>query len=348
MKKIVLLCATLAVAVESLGQFKNSDEKIIYSIDNAKVSAFKFSGGETALEYNFYNKEQPFVLSGQNEVTAIKKNAFIAKVGLTNTKKFVDVDAFKLSEQGMVFGVSYLHSFDEVIQPSTGKEFNLWTYRFGGEFKYDNFNNYDPAINKTDWKRPTTFSLNASATRYWFHFKKGFTIAASLNASYLPKTYNTTSLINFKQLDAGRVNNDIAAFKDFDGKYGTIDNQVSGGNVSLSLPVFIQYQASRLIPYMVPVPYISTQYLSSAEPKYHTGLAIGFFPKSVFGALKSTPIMAKTKMDRSQIVPDNTTISRNSRTFNSPSFLTIGFDKSFQGNATSDLNIFITGSITFE
>lgn len=344
--KTTLLFFAMIFTVAAYSQFKNSDEKVIYSIDNAKVSSFKFAGGETAVEYNFSSSEQPFVLTGGNEVTAIKKNAWLAKVGLTNTKKFVDLDAFKFSEQGAVIGLSYLHSFDEVIRPTIGSEFNLWTYKVGVEFKFDNFNNYDPETTNADWKQPVTFSINASATRYFFHFDDGYTIAASFNGTYNPKTYNSSSLISFKDLDSAIVTpENVAVFKDVDGKYGTIDNDVSGGYLSLSLPVFFQYQPKKFYPYVVPVPYFSSQFLSSASPKYSAGIGIGIFAKSIFGPSKNTSIDAKT------INPAGdegiTTVTRNSRTFNSPPFLTIGIDKSFQSKETS-YNVFISGTITFE
>lgn len=342
-------------------QFQNSAEKEVFSIDNADISKFEFSGGETALEYNFFHWEQKYRLKKPAgtvvEPTSQKFNGLTFKIGLTDAEKFINLNDFKLSKQGWLFGFNYIHSAKEIMKaPSASDYFNMWTFKFGVEFKFDKIESYDPARYSVVHEKPTTISLSGSATRYWFHFDHKLTLAFSVNGSYQPKTYNSTGLTNFKELGTDVTSSEnVVAFKDFDGKFGRIDNSVSAGNLAISFPVFVDYKPTKFYPYVVPLPYVSVNALSTDKPRFHTGFGLGFFPKAIFelpdkeegtSTDRTKSIAFKTIND--QGVKETAVAKKITRKFNSPSFLSFGMDWTFQGPRKSHPHYFVTGTITFE
>jgi hypothetical protein len=332
------LLIALIFPLMAYSQFQNSGEVEVYSIDNADISKIEISGGETSLEYNFYTWQRNYVLAALPAVPSAQfVNGLTFKVGLSDAEKFINLNDFKFSDQGFLVGFNYIHSVEQIFETAVPNHyFNIWTYKLGVEFKQDNFKNFDPLSLASKTEKPITFSINASATRYCFFFNQNLALGFALNGTYLPKTYNSSNMLNFKELGPGVISSTtLVAFKDFDGKFGTIDNSVSGGNISFSVPIFIDYSPTKFYPYVVPVPYASAQYLSSDSPTYYGGFSLGFFPKAIFSAPTPKPVGAGGAL-------------QTTRTFNSPAFLSFGVDWSVQGKDSSHPNYFVTGTISFD
>ena len=318
-------------------QIKNSEENVVANIYNASVNSFEFSGGETTLQIKLTPSEWSTSYvdkSNPNVQTAKKLHAIFIKAGITNTKKFIDLDKFDFKENnGLLFGLQYNYSFKEVFKRSDNSNpFSMFTASGGITYSYDKFNYYNQSTNEISKNSPSTLSANGNYNRYFFNYEKSFfTLVVSLNAIYNLSTYNKDELINYAEVNNGTLNADIFATRSFDGKYGILDDKSKTGELAVSFPIIFDSQYSNL-PHFVPVPYISYEFFSYSKPKLTSGFSIGLLSKNIF---KKEAVNAE----------HNGAVTR---IFNDPSFLSIGMDWTKQDGKSSSPNYFITGSIKFE
>ncbi|MEW4924639.1 hypothetical protein [Algibacter sp. 2305UL17-15] len=320
-------------------QFKNSQQNEVGRIYNAETKTINFSGGETSIEIKLYGNEGNFSTRYSDQNSAKKKFSLFAKAGITNSKKFIDIDEFDFKENnGLLIGLSARWSFDDIYILKNQKPFQYETFIASIQYSYDKFNLYDPSTQITTKETPGKLELKFGWNHYCFRFKKvnndyshGTTIVFSLNGSYNPLAYNSSDLISFAEIDNDVITDgNVFAVKSFDGKYGMLDNGVQTAELALSLPILFDYKLEKFA-YIFPVPYVSTEFFSFDKPMWNVGMALGFASKPIFG---------QRREDKD---PKTTAL----RKFNNPSSLSIGVDWSKQGNQTSEPNFFITGNVSF-
>ncbi|MEO4005828.1 hypothetical protein [Flavobacterium sp. CAU 1735] len=90
MKTLHILGLLLFVTGNNFAQFKDSNETVVYNIDNPNFSNFKISTNEAIVEFLLFDWESSWVDTNDTlKITAIKKSGVFAKGGLTNTKKLL-------------------------------------------------------------------------------------------------------------------------------------------------------------------------------------------------------------------------------------------------------------------
>lgn len=336
MKKLLnfgITCLGILTTIPTFAQIKNSEENSVLNLYNASANSFEFSGGETSVQVRvatISTVRNP--VKDKDRISSIKYHRIFLKAGITNTKKFIDIDKFDFKENnGLAFGLIYKYSFDDIFLKENGDTYNMKTVEAGINYSYDKFKFYNSDTENISTETPGNVSLNAGLNQYFFKLNRNFIWAFALNATYNIRTYNKDKLINFAELDNGTVfNNNILAIKNFSGKTGNLIDDASSGEISLSIPFIPEYEIKN-VPIIVPVPHIGYEFFSYEKPKMTAGLAVGFLAKNLFS--KASP---NAKFNQQL-----------TRKFNNPSFLNIGIDWSVQDGISSKPNYFITGGIKF-
>lgn len=274
----------LLLSIPSFSQIKNSDENTVLNLYNASANSFEFSGGETSVQVRvatLSTVRNP--VENKDEISSIKHHRLFVKAGITNTKKFIDIDKFDFKENnGLSFGLIYKYSFDDIFLEDGGDTYNMYTVEAGANYSYDKFKFYNSDTGNISTETPGNISLNAGINQYFFKLNRKFIWALALNGTYNIRSYNKDKLINFAELDNGTVfNNNILAIKNFTGKTGNLIDDANSGEISLSIPFIPEYDLKN-VPIIVPVPHIGYEFFSYEKPKMTAGLALGFLSKNLF------------------------------------------------------------------
>ena len=320
-------------------QIQNSEQNVVGRIYNADTKSINFSGGETSFEVKICHDSIDYETRITKKKAAKKFWALFLKGGITNTKKFIDLDDFNFSENnGLLFGINGRISFKDVYLLDHQKPFQYETFIFSIQYSYDKFDLFDTNSQTIGQQTPDKLEISGGWNHYFFLYNldehsRGTTIILSLNGAYNPIAYNSNSLLNFSEIDENAfVNNSVIVAKEFDGKYGILDNNVQTAELALSTPFLFDYEPPWGLPYVVPVPYISSEFFSYDKPKWNYGVALSFSSGKVF---------------EKKVTSTNSKID-GTRKFNNPSSLVLGVDWSTQGDMGSKPNFFITGSISFK
>ncbi len=182
----------------------------------------------------------------------------------------------------------------------------------------DNFRLYDPVTQIDTKKRPSELSLLGNVTRYFFNYRLG----VALNGSYNFITYNKTALIGYKDISNVIQDANVVAFKKFDGKYGTLEENINGGRISVAFPIFFKSKILywKRAPYFSPAPYYNTRITKNLKPSHNVGVSFNFFGEKPF------------KDDK----------------FSIPSSIGLGIDWTRTEGVWSKANVFLAGSITLK
>ncbi|MEO4005827.1 hypothetical protein [Flavobacterium sp. CAU 1735] len=152
-------------------------------------------------------------------------------------------------------------------------------------------------------------------------------------------------MIDYKEIDPSTIIDNVVPFKSPDGKYGSINNRIAGGNWGISLPFFFDYTPTKFYPLVNIVPFISSQIIHTNKPTYNSGICIGFLSTEIFQKPKASEKKTTVNVDHIQ-----TEIERKegARIFNTPSYISIGIDRMYQSDSKpSNVNIFLSGTFNF-
>lgn len=307
MKKSILP-VLIMFSVSFYCQFIDGNKDVIFKLDKAESSQIKFNGNELSFEGNYLRLLRLYKV--QSDTTAVKADVLGFKFGLTNESKILDTN--KISD----FGFSAETSYKWTLKDSIYSNWSVFTGSLGVRYQIDKFKLYDPLTSKIGNISPSQFSLIGNLTRYYKNYK----FAVAINGSYNLQSYNKDDLLNFKENSGVIQDINVSAFKNFDGKYGTIDDDINGGRLSISVPVFFKNRIlnwSRM-PYVILAPYFSTRFVDGSRPAQNTGLSMNFLQKRAFADNK----------------------------FELPSSLGLGLDWGYKNGSWSGMNIFLSGSIT--
>ena len=327
----ILIIVAICFIQSLYSQITNSDKNTVLNLYNASGKALIFSGGETAFTVRIPINKTLRTVVGRPAMTGSEKihNLFI-KLGVTNTEKFIDLDEFSFKENnGLSFGLQYRYSIDKIFLLPDNFSFNLTTVEFGADYKYDKFNFYDVNLSAQEVKTPEIGTANVGINRYFFFLNKNLISSLSFNALYRFVDYNEGELANFADLDKGTlINSNILKLSEFSGKVGTLNENVTGLFLSFSIPIIADYEP-KFFPIVVPVPHISYHELSHGrEDQIKLGFSFGFLSEKLFSD------------------PKTDGAGNNIRTFNNPSFLSVGVDWNLISGDKRP-NWFITGTIKY-
>ncbi|WP_422350754.1 hypothetical protein [Flagellimonas sp.] len=313
-------------------------------------------------------------------LTANKVEALSVKFGILNIEKFVDLDKLDFEDKGVLLGLFYINSFNQAIMPNgfpgNIKPQRLSSVRTGVQVSMDNFDRFDPVDMEIRDSKPITASLFFNGTAFCFDKKDYSVDAFSLNAQIDPITYDRTEFgTNFKRFEGVvNTNDQVISFDDFDGKFGRLENNVSRAFLSLSYSRLSKNKLRRdkdslvvkklkkdIRPYVVPVYYLSAEILSGGDtfvstingrPKATAGVAIGFTDKALFGKPEDygdekSEVEEKAIFGRGEQARKYRYDKWKYRSFQPSSFLSIGVDWSVQSGVGPELNLFLSGTVSF-
>ena len=385
MKKNLIIVIAFFLSTISYGQFKNSQKQSVLTLQNGEVKTLKINGGETSLEWTFPTRPRLWAVPNKDSISfnsykprlsANKVEAISAKIGILNVDKFVDLDKLDFEDKGIVLGVSYINSFNQAIMPPVFPgnitPQRLTSIKTGIEVSMDNFDRFDPVDLEIKDSKPVTVSLAFSGTRFYFDGNDYSVDAFSLNFQVDPITYDKTEFgTNFKRFEnITNIDNQVISFKDFDGKFGRLENNVSRAFIGFSYsrvsrnkqrvvtnPLILSGRKKDLRPYVIPVYYITGEIIAGGDtfastingkPKGNAGIALGFTNKPIFGKVDT---YGDDKSEKEQ----NPTFGGKKysykmwkyRAFQPTSLISIGLDWSVQSTIKPELNLFLSGTIAF-
>lgn len=338
--KLILFFAVLFMCLNtSAQQYKNSEENVVGRIYDGKTTALGFSGGETSLEIRVHYDSIDDFTRFTDKKAAKKFISVFLKGGITNAKKFVDLAKFDFRRSnGLLIGASARISFNDIYVLDHQRPFQYDTFILSVQYSYDKFDLFDPRSQTIANRSPSKLEINGGWNHYFFlfggeNFSRGTTLVMSLNAAFNPLTYNSSALSNFSKIDDKVfAENAIIVANEFDGKYGVLDTGIETAELALSIPILFDYTPLKKLPYVIPVPYVSSEFFSYNKPKWNAGMLFVFSSNVIMDVLKSDP---DPKID-------------GKRKLNNPSSLSIGIDWTIQGESRSKPNVFLTGNISFD
>lgn len=385
MKQYLIIVIAILTSTISYGQFQNSQKQSVLTLQNGEVKTLKINGGETSLEWTFPTKNILWTIPNKDSISfssykprlsANKVKAISAKIGILNVDKFVDLDKLDFEDKGVVFGVSYINSFNQAIMPNSFpsgiRPQRLRSIKTGVEISMDNFDRFDPVDLEIRDSKPVTVSLLYSETRFYFDANDYSVDAFSLNFQVDPITYDKTEFgTNFKRFESiTNIDDQVISFKDFDGKFGRLENNVSRAFVGLSYsrvsrnnlrevknPKVLSGLKKDLRPYVIPVYYITGEVITGGDtfastingkPKANAGIAIGFANKPTFGKIETYGDDKTEKEQKRTFGGKEYSYKKwKYRAFQPTSLISIGIDWSVQSSMEPELNLFLSGTIAF-
>lgn len=346
--KSFLLFLTLFLCCLSIGfsQVQNSNKEAIADFYDASSKRFTFKGGEIAFQFRLDNYNRKYVDSNNNDLgentpalrTAEKIDGLFLDLGFVNTSSFTDLDALDFDKIGYKLGLTYQHSFSKVYFKSDYEQIiypKLFAWKLTLSGTLDRFDNFDPTTNEIDNVLPVKAGINGNISRYLFTNKNSrFNFHLIPTASFRFNFVDYNNLDNYL-LDENSSNNGQVAFtsnSSFDGKYGVLENNNQSSFVSISLPMITKHKT--FLGHIVPLPHFSWQTFDNKKPYFNSGIALGFLPKGLFGDDK------KNDKDDNDVIIPNT----HYRSFNAPSFLSVGVDWNFIGETTRKPQFSVSGT----
>lgn len=341
-----ILCALILTNFNLNAQIKNSEEKPVASFFNAASNRIEFSGGETSFKQRIGKWYGKFLGEGSKDTTAVKVTGLFFKIGITETKKFIDFDDFDFGEKnGFLGGMELVHSFDKIYKNKDFRTHDLITFKTGVTGSYKRVKVLDTLSGNIKNHSPLTVNLNASIGYFWFRWKSSGIIGyPQLNIAYNVITYNEKELKGkFAQTESAIIEDDILIVDGgFDGVVGDYNNNVQVFDASFSFPWITEYD-HKYIPNFMLSPYVSYQNFSYLkEPAFNLGTSITVLGKSFFG--KKTDVN-QAKSSSKNVNLTDPVLNSSFQAFKPPSFLTIGVDWGLKnGVKASKPNFYLSGS----
>ncbi|WP_114791423.1 hypothetical protein U0035_00865 [Niabella yanshanensis] len=336
---ILLLCLLLSPSF-GFSQIVNSNQNIVAEFYDARINNIEINGAKAAGQVRLARLPSwpyQFLNCREEKISAKKNNALFFSLGLTNTNnEMFNVNKFNFKRNnGVSTGITFQHSFSEVYLGCDSVNQNphhLKSFLVSLDYRFDKFYGYDPGSQKETIKTPHVMGLRASYSLYYFNYrsraKVKYTFIPTLSGRFNFKDYNSTKLLNYLK-NENTTNDGNVVFTNstkFDGKYGVVDNSITTGNLSLSLPlVFAKFSES--LPSFAPTPYITYTVYEGDKPKVNGGIAFGFLSKAL--------------VDPETQITDGSYFKK----FVVSSSVSVGVDWNYQNGAGSRPNYFVAGSI---
>ena len=330
----ILLMPSLVIC-----QVVNSNKTTVAQFYDGQVKTVELNGGkvEGQFKLGFLSWDTDYEYVDHPEIkSAEKHNTFFINLGITNSSSFLNLNKFDFKEKnGIILGATFQHSFSEIYLATDTTDYNphrLKSWTIGLSYQQDKFKNFDPVNDNIQTAKPDKLVLKGGYSIYHFRYRDEvdfkYSWIPSINGQINIVDYNSTKLQNYLLNSNGTTDGDVTftSSTGFDGKYGTIDNNISSANISISSP-FVPESSFWKLPILSPIPYAGVSVFEGDKPRWNAGIALG---------LLSGSLLNSERKEKDGGVY---------RKFNVPSFLTIGVDWNHQDGIGSKPNYFITGSI---
>lgn len=341
--KTILSLITILVSLAGFSQLINSNQSTIGEFYDGKVKTIEINGAKVSGQLRLppYNFTNSYAFKNHSEVkSAVKNNSFFFNFGLTNTNSTIlNLSKFDFKKNnGFTAGFTFQHAFSEIYlakNPSIHNPHTLQSYLISFDYKQEKFENFDPLNTQITTARPEIVTLRGAYSFYFFRHRDNakfkYSLIPTVNGKVNLKDYNATKLTNYIRTDNIETNDNIAftANTTFDGKYGTVHNDLTTAQIALSIP-FVTDKFCKILPVLSPIPYLCYDFFENDKPRFNGGIALGFLNSSIIG----------------DIIQD--TDGNSFRKFNVPSYFSIGVDWNYQNGIGSKPNYYIAGSIKIQ
>jgi hypothetical protein len=183
---------------------------------------------------------------------------------------------------------------------------NSWG--FNVTYKLDNLDVYDSGTNLEQTRYPSSYGLESYFN--WFlpvsQNAKCHKVIA-LTAAY-NHTWNDDDLLNYQNISEATVTSNVVAFKDFRGRYGVLQTNISNLRFSAAMPFYVNH--------FNPIPFVVYNSYSNNQWDYHLGLFMNLL---------------------AQVVPPTN--------FKIPSAFGLGVDWVHTGSSFSSANLILKGTL---
>lgn len=336
MKKITL-CICILITGISYSQLINSNKNTVSEFYDGNVKSVELNGAKVTAQFRLKTWHNNYDYVNQPEITsAVKNNSLFLNTGITNTGNFLNLNKFDFKKNnGYILGLTFQHSFSEIYLANDSINYDphhLQSFILSLDYQRDKFDNYDPSTNEISKATPDKLILKAGWSLYKFHYRE----SAKLKYTWIPSFYSQINLIGYNEstLQNYLINDKIDSVDNiiytsstsFDGKYGVIDNNIKSAQISFSSPI-VPAKSFFNLPIIAPIPYFSFEVFDKNKPRWNGGFSLGLLSTSL--------------VDSKSILKDGGRY----KTFNVPSFLTIGMDWNHQNGKGSKPNYFVSGSI---
>ncbi len=237
------------------------------------------------------------------DTTIVKLSGFVFKTSVLNSGESLALSNLSQLKPGIGLKAGYqksIEKFNNIKNTPSG------TYSTGinAIFNMDNIMLYNTAIKIEEKKYPLTYGVELN----YSHYSKKMRII-SLNTSLL-RTWNKDKLVNYQTLSNAVIDSNVVSFKEFAGRYGQIENQITQFRFSASFPFYWKY--------LNPIPYVVFLSSTGSIPQYFVGINLNILNKPL-----------------------------GDEDFSIPSSIGVGIDWVYSGTKFSQPNIFLRGAINF-
>ena len=326
MKNLILF-----IVVALMWQHTNAQEiaadskgKSIFTYYGFEESRFNFSADDLTVTFGINRLfDSIFYYRSPDTINVLKKRGMVIQLGLLNANKNIDLSELNKFTPGYILRLGYQNNVQAISDNYRGATFS---WGFSGRFSIDKFKLYDPATALVTDEKPVTYGLETNLTWFPMQIKGGRLFLMHTNLSLL-KTWNDDDMYRFKELDGDIIYNDgsIIAFEDFDGRYGTLIENIDKVRLAISTPFYFgdyitgTSRLAKTVKHISIIPYATVSTTSVSKPLYMTGGFLNFLSKP---------------MDLNK--------------FTAPSSLGIGIDWQKDSEGWSKSTIFLKGSIAIK
>jgi hypothetical protein len=280
MKKYIVLFCLFYLFVSNINAQKigiDSKGKSIFTHLSRKEARFEFSTEEPlSLSYVINPKITNFFLTKSGDTTVIKFSGVYCNLSMLNSGDYLIFKNLSEMRPGVGIKLGYQTSIEQFSNIDLIPDNYKGTYTAGMNFilNVDNIKLYNTDNDQVEIKHPLTYGIEGN---YNFFFKNRSRnskkrVALALNASVL-RTWNDEDLLNYQTLSNITILSTIAALKDFEGRYGKLNNNISYSRFSISLPIYVSL--------LNLIPYIAIYSITDHIPQYRLGGFVNILSKSL-------------------------------------------------------------------
>jgi hypothetical protein len=303
---LLLICFSVAAPARSQDIATDSKGKGVFTYLSNKKVRLDFSSKDFSLTFSTPPKGVRYVKK-EDDTTIInvrKVGSFYFQPALLNASDLVTLSELQKFRPGGKLKIGYQRIVDSI-----NRNFSGCTYAIGANIfaAIDNLKLYNTEINTIEKKYPLSFGIEFNYILFQPAGLSWMLVAA--NAS-LSRGWNDEDLLNFKESKDAIITPAVVAFEKFDGKYGTVSNEINRFRISVSVPLKLGYYN--------PIPYVVLSARSEKEPGYFIGFYNNVLSKKI-----------------------------NFKQFTLPTSFGLGVDWSKISGNWSSVNVFVRGNIQF-
>ncbi|AYB34887.1 hypothetical protein [Chryseolinea soli] len=251
---VLFVTCLLLFSVRSLAQKIGVDSKgkSVFTHLSSAEARFELSTEEPlSVSYLFHPTEHPFTLTRTGDTTVVKIHGWLGQLSLLNSSDILVLSDLSDSNLGVGGKFGYQSTIDVFHDLNSIPSGYLGTYTWGvnGVLNMDNIRLYDSVSANISKERPVTLGAEGNFNLFFKNWSGGSARMVFAFTGAILHTWNDDELINYQELSKTTVLPTIVALKDFKGRYGTLDRDVTKIRFSLAVPMY--FSIVNPIPYLV-------------------------------------------------------------------------------------------------